>query len=123
MDSSPSFEGGRRLTSNLTASGERFTAILAFDDITAYGAIRALSEGGRRVPDDCSVIGFDDIPTAAISTPGLTTIRQPLLEMGEYAAENIFNALEQGQGKQDQSYGECHLMPTELVIRQSTRNL
>ena len=51
--------------------GVKFTAVLAFDDLTALGAIRALHQAGRRVPDDCSVIGFDDVPLAALSTPAL----------------------------------------------------
>jgi LacI family transcriptional regulator len=122
-DSGFSFESGRRLTHNLIESGEKFTAILAFDDITAYGAIRALSECGRRVPEDCSVIGFDDIPAAAISTPGLTTIRQPMLEMGEYAAGHILKYLDRGEEKQEQPFGESHQMPTELIVRQSTARL
>ena len=62
--------------------GVKFTAVLAFDDLTALGAIRALHQAGRRVPDDCSVIGFDDVPLAALSTPALTTIRQPMEQMG-----------------------------------------
>ena len=89
MDSSSSFEGGVRLTEDLIHSGKRFTALLAFDDLTAYGAIRALLEAGCRVPEDCSVIGFDDIPTSSFTTPALTTIRQPMGEMGEYAAGYI----------------------------------
>ncbi len=100
--SNSGFEGGLRLTNNLIQSGERFTAILAFDDLTAYGAIRALSEAGRRVPEDCSVIGFDDIPAAALSTPALSTIQQPMSEMGEYAAAYILKHLERSEGGQPQ---------------------
>ena len=55
--------------------GVKFTAVLAFDDLTGLGAIRALHQAGINVPNACSVIGFDDIPLAALSTPGLTTIR------------------------------------------------
>ena len=120
--STASFEGGRRIVRGLIQSGEPFTAILAFDDITAYGAIRALSEAGLRVPEDCSVIGFDDVPAAALSTPGLTTIRQPMAEMGEYAAKYILQSLEQREKNQDQDqmYGESHIMSAEIVIRGST---
>jgi len=119
-ESSSSFEGGRKLTTQFLESGEPFTAILAFDDISAYGAIRALSEKGFRVPDDFSVIGFDDIPIAAISTPSLTTIRQPMLEMGEHAAESILNSLKSDEEKRNVLCGQCHLMPAELVQRGST---
>jgi LacI family transcriptional regulator len=120
MGSNSGFEGGLRLTENLIQSGERFTALLAFDDLTAYGSIRALSEAGLRVPEDCSVIGFDDIPAAAFSTPGLTTIQQPMGEMGEYAAEYILRHLEQRGEGEAQPYSEPHLMPPTLVARGST---
>lgn len=114
------FDGGLRLTNNLIESGEQFTAILAFDDLTAYGAIRALSAAGRRVPEDCSVIGFDDIPAAALSTPGLTTIQQPMGEMGEYAAGYILKHLEQRGEDEVQPYSDPHLMLPVLVARGST---
>lgn len=114
------FEGGYRFVDNLIQSGKHFTAILAFDDLTAYGAIRALSEAGRRVPDDCSVIGFDDIPAASFSTPGLSTVRQPMGEMGEYAAGYILKHLEQSEEQGGLPYGDTHLMLPSLVTRGST---
>lgn len=120
MGSSSGFEGGLRLTQNILRTGEPFTAILAFDDLTAYGAIRALSQAGRSVPDDCSVIGFDDIPSAALSTPGLTTIQQPMAEMGEYAAGYILKHLEQNRENGATPYGDGHLMAPKLVTRGST---
>ncbi len=118
--SNSGFEGGLRLTRALIQSGEPFTALIAFDDLTAYGAIRALSQAGRRVPEDCSVIGFDDIPAAAFSTPGLTTIHQPMAEMGEYAAGYILKHLEQPGEDGAQPYGDGHLMAPTLVARDST---
>jgi LacI family transcriptional regulator len=123
MGSSSGFEGGLRLTNNMIRSGEPFTAILAFDDLTAYGAIRALSEAGRSVPEDCSVIGFDDIPAAAFSTPGLTTIQQPMREMGEYAAGYILKHLEQRDEDVAHPYGDGHLMAPKLVARGSTAGI
>ena len=119
-DSESGFEGSRNLVAEYLRSGKPFTAILAFDDISAFGAIRALVEAGRRVPEDCSVIGFDDIPAAALSTPGLTTIRQPMQEMGAYAAEAILKMLNKSEGDRDGFYGQSHMMPPELVIRGST---
>jgi LacI family transcriptional regulator len=77
-DSASSFDASRNLTRQFIQSGTPFTALLAFDDISAYGAIRALSERSLRVPDDCSVIGFDDVSTSALFAPGLTTVRQPM---------------------------------------------
>ena len=70
-----------------------FTALFAYNDISAIGAIRALQEQGLRVPQDVSVLGFDDIPGAAFHTPSLTTVRQPLNRMGEVAAQLFWNAL------------------------------
>ncbi len=120
MGSNSGFDGGLRLTNELIQSGASFTAILAFDDLTAYGAVRALSEAGRRIPDDCSVIGFDDIPAAALSTPGLTTIQQPMGKMGEYAAGYILRQLESCGQDRTQPCGDGHLMAPKLVARGST---
>jgi len=119
-ESGSSFEGSRELTNLFLQSGEPFTAIVAFDDISAYGVIRALSENGLQVPQDYSVIGFDDIPVAALSTPSLTTIRQPLLEMGEYAADCILQSLKPGEEAEQGFFGQNHLMPPTLVVRGST---
>jgi LacI family transcriptional regulator len=90
----PGFEAGRELTQDLLQSGIPFTAISAFDDLTALGAIRALVQAGRAVPTDCSVIGFDDAPLAAFSTPALTTIRQPMEDMGANAVAWLLQTVE-----------------------------
>jgi LacI family transcriptional regulator len=121
-DAASSFEGSRGIVSKLIQRGEHFSAILAFDDIAAYGAIRALDEAGLRVPQDCSVIGFDDIPTAALSTPGLTTIRQPMMEMGEYAADQVLRCLQERRqnGTPDLAARASFVMPAEIVVRGST---
>lgn len=121
-DSASSFDDSRRLVANLVGSGERFTAILAFDDIAAYGAIRALAEGGLRVPDDCSVIGFDDIPAAALSTPGLTTISQPMMKMGEYAVDYILRRLKERESNVDltKTFRASYTMAAETIVRGST---
>src|SRR5271168_4022789 len=85
FDPNSGFEGGYRFTEELLAKKKRFTALLAFDDLTALGAIRALTKAGIKVPEQCSVIGFDDVPLSALSAPSLTTIRQPLEAMGGLA--------------------------------------
>jgi LacI family transcriptional regulator len=92
-----------------------FTALFAYNDISALGAIRALQEAGLRVPQDISVVGFDDIQGAAYSNPSLTTVRQPLAEMGRIAAKAL---LERIEGKKD-GPAEIAIEPT-LVVRQST---
>ncbi len=94
-----------------------FTALFAYNDISAIGAIRAIQEKGLRVPQDISVMGFDDIPGAAFYSPSLTTVRQPLNRMGEVAAQSL---LERIEGKRDYP-AEIAIEP-ELVIRESTAN-
>src|SRR6266481_1301634 len=78
FDPNSGFEGGFRLTEELLQRRRKFTALLAFDDLTALGAIRALTKAGVKVPEQCSVIGFDDVAMSAMSAPSLTTVRQPL---------------------------------------------
>ena len=119
------FDEGLRLTSAMIDQKVKFTAVLAFDDLTALGAIRALSRAGRRVPEDCSVIGFDDVPLAAVSTPGLTTIRQPMEQMGSMAAEWVLDALggtkeNPARSESPSLSGTLHLLPPLLVVREST---
>ena len=99
----------------LLARNKPFTALFAYNDISAIGAIRALQEHGLRVPQDVSVMGFDDIPGAAFHTPSLTTVRQPLNRMGEVAAQSL---LERIEGKKDYP-AEIAIEP-ELVVREST---
>ena len=70
-----------------------FTAIFCFNDIAAIGAIRALKDAGLSVPGDVSVVGFDDIQSAAYSTPSLTTVRQPLMEMGKRGAKVLLERI------------------------------
>jgi DNA-binding LacI/PurR family transcriptional regulator len=124
VDPTSGFEEGFRLISSMIDRGVEFTAVLAFDDLTGLGAIRALSQAGRRVPQDCSVIGFDDVPHAAVNTPGLTTIRQPMEQMGSLAAKWVLESLADTNSpastKTSSLSGTLHLLPPELVVRQST---
>jgi DNA-binding LacI/PurR family transcriptional regulator len=114
---SPSPETGYIATKKLLAAGARFTAIFAFNDVSAIGAIRALRESGLRVPEEISVIGFDDVHAAAFHNPALTTIRQPLYQMGILAAQHLLRRIAKGpQGP----YPELVTVEPELVIRQST---
>jgi DNA-binding LacI/PurR family transcriptional regulator len=124
-DPTSGFEGGFRLTSAMIERGVEFTAVIAFDDLTGLGAIRALRQTGRRVPEDCSVIGFDDVPHAAVNTPGLTTIRQPMEQMGSLAAKWVLDSLADTKPphtavETPSLPGTLHLLPPELVVRQST---
>jgi LacI family transcriptional regulator, galactose operon repressor len=92
-----------------------FTALFAYNDISALGAIRAFQEAGLRVPQDISVVGFDDIQGAAYSNPTLTTVRQPLADMGRLAAQILLERIEGAKEYQ----AEIPIEP-ELVVRQST---
>ena len=86
-------EEGQQATQQLVARGKRFTALVAFNDMAACGAIRALQTEGLRVPQDISVIGFDDLTLGRIVQPSLTTIRQPLREMGRQAALRLIETI------------------------------
>jgi DNA-binding LacI/PurR family transcriptional regulator len=114
---SPSPELGYHVTRRMVDGGRPFTALFAFNDISAMGAIRALREAGRRVPEDVSVIGFDDIPSAAFQNPALTTVRQPLRRMGELAAETILKRVEQRNGA---GYPRVVSVDPELIVRGTT---
>jgi DNA-binding LacI/PurR family transcriptional regulator len=111
-------EVGFPVTKELLARREPFTALFAYNDISAIGAIWALREAGLRVPQDVSVVGFDDIPGAAFANPGLTTVRQPLVRMGEIAAQTLVSLVEE----RAEHVPEIAIEP-EFVIRDSTARL
>ena len=106
---------GYPFAKQLLARKRPFTALFAYNDISAIGAIRAFQEQGLRVPHDVSVLGFDDIPGAAFHTPSLTTVQQPLNRMGEVAAQVL---LERIQDKKE--YPADIAIEPELVVREST---
>jgi len=83
-------DDGFRMTQELLGRKRNFTALMAFDDMTAFGALRALAKGGVKVPGKCSVIGFDDVTPSALFVPSLTTIRQPLESMGAAAVISLW---------------------------------
>ncbi len=113
FDSTPGI--GYTFTKQLLARKHSFTALFAYNDIAAIGAIWAFHEAGLRVPEDISVVGFDDIPGAAYANPGLTTVRQPLVKMGQIAAQTVVDLIE-GRGE----YVPEIAIEPEFVIRQST---
>jgi len=112
-DSTPNL--GYPVGKELLARRTPFTALFAYNDISAIGAIWALREAGLRVPEDVSVVGFDDIPGAAFSNPALTTVRQPLIRMGQIAAQTLVDQIE-GQG----NYQPEIAVEAEFVVRAST---
>jgi len=108
-------ELGYPFAKRLLARQRAYTALFAYNDNCAIAAIRAIHEAGLRVPEDISVVGFDDIQSAAYCLPGLTTVRQPLREMGEIAARTLLNRIEN-----DETYLPEIVVEPELVIREST---
>jgi DNA-binding LacI/PurR family transcriptional regulator len=113
IDSSPTI--GYPFGKELLARGELFTALFAYNDISAIGSIWAFREAGFRVPEDISVVGFDDIPGTAFANPALTTVRQPLIRMGQIAAQTVVDQIE-GRGEY---VAEIAIEP-EFVVRAST---
>ena len=109
-------ELGYPVLKQLLAHHRNFTALVSFNDVAAIGCIRALHDCGLRVPQDVSVVGFDDIKEAAFQTPSLTTIRQPLHQMGELSVELLLQQLRPTQAKVP---AQVAVAP-ELIVREST---
>jgi LacI family transcriptional regulator len=120
FDANASFDHGYRLTDELIQQKKKFTAILAFDDLAALGAMRALAKAGISVPEQCSVTGFDDVAISSLAAPSLTTVRQPLETMGGTAVSIVMDAIKASHENRDWSAVSQKLHP-ELVIRDSTR--
>jgi LacI family transcriptional regulator len=117
-----SFEVGFKLTEELIKRKHPFTALTAFDDMTAFGAIRALNKAGLRVPEHCSVIGFDDVAMSSLYTPSLTTVRQPMEAMGAMAVSIVVDGINAVLDKHEITAVHRKLAP-ELAVRESTRSL
>lgn len=110
------FEHGAELTGTLLAEGARFTCMFACNDLMAIGALRALTSFGRPVPEQTSIVGFDDTATAHIVSPMLTTVRQHMTQIGASSARLLLDLL------RDPTFvpsGPTQL-PVELVIRETT---
>jgi LacI family transcriptional regulator len=116
------FEDGYKLTEELIKRKRPFTALMAFDDLTAFGAIRALAKAGIRVPEQCSVIGFDDVAASGLYTPPLTTVRQPMEIMGNMTVNIIVDGM--NAVLENKKVGAIHRkVAPELVVRESTRGV
>src|ERR1700724_1489959 len=120
FDPNSGFEGGYRFTEELLQRKKKFTALMAFDDLTALGAIRALTKAGVKVPEQCSVTGFDDVALSALAAPSLTTVRQPMEAMGGLAVNIVMEGINAALEKREWNI-VSHKMNPELVIRDSTR--
>ena len=117
----PTPEPGRVATHKLLAAGVPFSAIFAFNDLSAMGAIVALREAGVDVPSEVSVLGFDDVVGAATNNPPLTTVRQPLQEMGRAAATALLQRIRHPKASDTTAHGsESILVLPTFVERKST---
>jgi DNA-binding LacI/PurR family transcriptional regulator len=108
-------ELGYPVVQQLLATKLPFTALVAFNDISAIGSIRALEDSNLRVPADVSVIGFDDINAAAYTLPRLTTIHQPLAEIGRIATQSLLNLIHDTLTPRDEI-----VVDPKLIVREST---
>ncbi len=115
MTDDPSPQQGYLVTKELLSRNSRFTALFAYNDVSSIGAIRAIREAGLRVPEDISVVGFDDIRESAYHMPSITTVRQPLRKMGSIAAETVIERIEGSE-----HYPSQIAIEPELVVRESS---
>ena len=104
--------GGRRRPSCSTRHPD-LTALLCFSDQLAIGAAQAVTRQGKQVPDDLSLVGFDDVPRAQTWDPPLTTVRQPMLDKGRVAADLLLELIDGRPARRIE-------LPIELVVRSST---
>lgn len=110
---------GYYMTIELLEKFPEVTAIFAYNDVIAIGAYMAINQKGLKIPDDISIIGYDDIEMASIISPRLTTVAQPFYDMGKTAAELIIKRIKEDTS----STPQVILLPTKLIIRESTRPL
>lgn len=106
-------EGGKNAMEQLLALPERPTAVFCYNDLTAIGALSAIRQHGLHVPEDVSIVGFDDLAIASFTQPPLTTIRQPKYQMGRSATEMLLNLLEESIP------GSVRKVQGELIVRES----
>ena len=109
------FETARSAVAQALADGVEFDAVFGHNDPSAAGALAALHEAGLRIPQDVAVVGFDDIELASYTYPALTTVRQPIREMGEAAARLLLDHV-----RRSPEAAPSRIIPTSLVIRGST---
>ncbi|QPC83851.1 LacI family DNA-binding transcriptional regulator [Phototrophicus methaneseepsis] len=109
---------GYQAARRIIEQGHQFTAVIAANDNMALGAYRALHQAGLSVPDDVSVVGYDDIPEAAYYTPPLTTIRQNFIELGNSGFDYLLQIMDEPGTRIRQQ-----LVEPKLIIRESTRSI
>jgi DNA-binding LacI/PurR family transcriptional regulator len=116
-------DGGRQAARDLLEHAPHLTAIFALNDLMARGALDAAHAAGRHVPEDLSVMGFDDIPFAALANPPLTTVSQRIRQLGEQAADLLLGAIDRTSETQEdprRASATSVLLPNSVVLRRST---
>ena len=113
-------EDAYKMTEELLKRKRPFTALMAYDDMTALGVMRALTKAGLRVPEQCSVIGFDDVATSSLFVPSLTTVRQPMEAMGAAGVSVILDGIS-ARAENREFPAVQRKLPSELVPRESTK--
>lgn len=111
----PQVEGGRRATLELLSRAPDLTALLAYNDLVAVGAMRACMEMDRRVPEDCAIVGCDDVPLAALVSPALTTVHIPTYNLGQRSMALLFEMM-----SQETNQSQPIIISPHLVIRDSS---
>jgi DNA-binding LacI/PurR family transcriptional regulator len=119
QEAHPNEAGGNEPAKKLLEIDDRPTAVLCFSDVIAYGAVQAAHELGLSVPEDLSVVGFDDNPLAKRMRPALTTVRQDVAAKGHASAAALTAAIARSRNGITSRVRHV-LLPTELVIRDST---
>lgn len=116
------YEHGYEAVEDTLKDGVDFTAVLAGTDVVAAGAMQALRAAGLRVPEDVSIVGYDDIPLASQLTPQLTTVHVPYEEMGRVALRAVADRREGGgTGRRRGGDGDHLVLGTHVVVRNSVR--
>ena len=113
IDGDASEAAGRAAVADLSQRGIEFDAIFAASDVAAIGAMHALQDIGRRVPDDVAIVGFDDLAAASLSSPPLTTVTQDPHRAAEALVDSIIEAVEQGSTAN-------RVLPVRLTVRESS---
>ena len=113
VDADPSEGAGHAAVLELQERGVAFDAVFAASDVAAIGAMHALQQSGRSVPDEVAIVGFDDIAVASLSSPPLTTVRQDARAAAEALVETLLRAIESGDA-------ENRLLPVKLIVRESS---
>ena len=113
VDAESSEEAGYDAAQTLIAKGIPFDAVFAASDLIALGAMRAMKEHGMHIPDDVSVVGFDDIPMARFANPALTTVYQNTARAGELLVDALLK-----QNKDEPV--ESQMIPASLIVRKSS---